>query len=245
MDGVLGHRAWRWLFFIEGGITMAIALAAAFILPNFPNTTKWLSENEREFALYRLRRDIGEDDWTGSKDQSLWKGIILAVKDVKVIIIAVLMAASASSATVTLFFPTLVQTLGFSTIKTLMLTTPPYILAMFVSMGNAWHADKTGERFHHFWIPMVVSVGCFVLAGSTINVAARYAAMMFMLPALYGAHVVVLAWVSNTIARPIEKRAASFAFTNTIANCAYIWGSYFYPQNAGPRYSKSKLFLNL
>lgn len=40
MQGVLGHAAWRWLFYIEGAITMAIAIGCIFVLPDFPATTK-------------------------------------------------------------------------------------------------------------------------------------------------------------------------------------------------------------
>lgn len=83
MDGDLGMRAWRWLFLIEGVLTVAIALAAFFILPNFPRTTTWLSEEETALAVWRLEEDIGSDDWTASEDQSMWHGFSLALKDVK------------------------------------------------------------------------------------------------------------------------------------------------------------------
>lgn len=39
MEGVCGIRAWRWLFILEGSVTIAIALVAAFILPNYPKST--------------------------------------------------------------------------------------------------------------------------------------------------------------------------------------------------------------
>src|SRR4051812_24317233 len=48
MDGARGLGAWQWLFIIEGVVTVAIAFAAFFILPNFPRTTMWLSEEERQ-----------------------------------------------------------------------------------------------------------------------------------------------------------------------------------------------------
>jgi MFS family permease len=32
LDGALGHEGWRWLYWIEGAATMAIAISAAFIL---------------------------------------------------------------------------------------------------------------------------------------------------------------------------------------------------------------------
>lgn len=39
LDGARGMRAWRWLFIIEGVITVFIALFAYLVLPNFPRTT--------------------------------------------------------------------------------------------------------------------------------------------------------------------------------------------------------------
>ena len=83
MDGNLGLRAWRWLFLIEGVITVAVAFAAYFVLPDFPKTTKWLTEEETAIAAWRLEEDIGEDDWTNSEEQTLWHGFKLALVDVK------------------------------------------------------------------------------------------------------------------------------------------------------------------
>ena len=83
LDGDLGLRAWRWLFIIEGVITVVIAVAAYFLLPDFPRTTPWLSDNEKELAVWRLDEDIGEDDWIGRQHQSFWGGMKMAALDVK------------------------------------------------------------------------------------------------------------------------------------------------------------------
>lgn len=83
LDGVRGYSAWQWLFIIEGVITVGVALIALPILPNFPRTTKWLSEEERALAIWRLEEDVGEDDWVGEEKQSMWLGAKLAFADVK------------------------------------------------------------------------------------------------------------------------------------------------------------------
>lgn len=83
MDYTGGLRAWRWLFIIEGAITIVIALMSLIILPNFPRTTDWLSDEERELAVWRLEEDIGEDDWVDSEHQTLLHGARLAVMDIK------------------------------------------------------------------------------------------------------------------------------------------------------------------
>jgi MFS family permease len=109
MDYTRGLRAWRWVFIIEGGITVAIAFVAFFILPNFPRTTSWLTEEERQLAVYRLKEDVGEDDWTSSESQSFFHGLKLALLDIKTWILTVLLLAIVSSASVTNFFPTVVK----------------------------------------------------------------------------------------------------------------------------------------
>lgn len=83
LDGARGLRAWRWLFLIEGVITVAVAIGALFVLPNFPRTTTWLNEEETAMAVWRLEHDIGEDDWVNSEEQTFFEGFKSALKDVK------------------------------------------------------------------------------------------------------------------------------------------------------------------
>ena len=106
MDGTHGLRAWRWVFILEGIVTVIIAFSSFFILPNFPRTTKWLSEEERQLAVYRLQEDIGEDDWTSAEQQTFFHGLKLALLDIKTWIFTILLLSIVSSASVTNFYPT-------------------------------------------------------------------------------------------------------------------------------------------
>lgn len=117
----------------------------------------------------------------------------------------VLVFCIAASGTVTNLFPTVVQTLGYSNINSLLLTVPPYILAVITTFLNAWHADKTGERYFHITLPLYFAIFAFILAAATTSIAPRYVAMMFMVPGVYTAFVVALAWISNTLPRPPAK----------------------------------------
>ena len=92
----------------------------------------------------------------------------------------VLLFGNVSAASVTNFFPTVVKTLGYNDVITLLLTSPPYVLAVITTFLNARHADKTGERFFHIAIPLSLAVTTFIIAAATINVPARYVAMMLM-----------------------------------------------------------------
>lgn len=87
MDGLHGLRAWRWLFIIEGSATLGVATLAFFVLPNFPRTTSWLTEEECELATWRLEEDVGDEDWVDAKQQDIKHGLKLAFSDIKVYIL--------------------------------------------------------------------------------------------------------------------------------------------------------------
>ncbi|TKA77802.1 hypothetical protein B0A49_00930 [Cryomyces minteri] len=122
LDGVRGLRAWRWLFIIEGVVTIGIAMAAYL-------------------------EDIGTDDWVSSEQQSFWHGMKLACLDIKMWILMTMLFGIVASGSVTNFFPTVVKTLGYNNINSLLLTAPPYALAVITTFANAWHADRTGESY--------------------------------------------------------------------------------------------------
>lgn len=236
MDGTAGLRAWRWLFIIEGVATVIVAFACIFILPDMPKTTRWLTPEQRELASWRLDEDIGQDDWTSSKDQGFFHGLNLAVKDIKVWVMAVLLFCMVFSGSVTNFFPSVVQTLGYGRIESLFLTVPPYMLGVVTCCLNAWHSDRTGEKYFHVTLPLFFGVASFVLAAATTSTAPRYISMMLMIPGCYTGYVVALGWISSTIPRPPAKRAAALAGINALSNTSSIFASYMFPSSAAPRY---------
>lgn len=221
LDGARGLRAWRWMFIIEGAITIVIAICAYFTLPNFPRTTSWLTEEERQLAIWRLEEDIGEDDWVDSSQQTFFHGMKLAFQDIKTWILVSLpkygfsllltlsqMAIAfgfVAAGTVTNLFPTVVATLGYSDVNSLLLTVPPYVLAVVTSFYNSWHADKTGERYFHITLPLYFAIVAFIIAATTTTTGPRYFAMMLMPSGIYPGYVVALGWISNTLPRPPAK----------------------------------------
>lgn len=110
-----------------------------------------------------------------------------------------------ASGTVTNLFPTIVETLGYSKVISLLLTVPPYALAVLTTFLNAWHADRTGERYFHITTPLYFSVIAYIIAATTTAVGPRYFAMMLMPASVYTGYVVALAWISNTLPRPPAK----------------------------------------
>ncbi|RAL01117.1 MFS general substrate transporter [Aspergillus ibericus CBS 121593] len=236
LNGARGIAAWRWLFIIEGSLTIFAALIAFFIVPDLPRTTSWLTTDEKVLAAWRLEKDIGEDDWVDNEHQSMFNGAKLAFKDPKTWLLLGVIYGCTSAGSVTTFFPSVMAGLGRNNIDTLLLTTPPYLIGTLVVLVHAWHADRTGERYLHICLPPIIAIVSFILAMAGNNFAARYVAMCIMLGSIYSGYVVALGYISNILPRPAAKRAAALALINCLSNVCQIYTPYLYPDSASPRY---------
>lgn len=47
MDGIGGKPGWAWIFILEGLLTVCCAVASFWILQDFPETARFLTETER------------------------------------------------------------------------------------------------------------------------------------------------------------------------------------------------------
>nr|GAT59391.1 MFS general substrate transporter [Mycena chlorophos] len=239
MDGAFGFAAWRWLFFLEGGLTVAIAILAIFILPDFPESSSaWLSIAEQTLARRRMAEDAGlEADSLKPNMTAITEGLKSAIWDWQVWWLAIALTFVVMSLSFNAYFPTLAETMGYGRTLTLLLCAPPWFVATFVAFTNSRHSDQHGERFWHITWPLVIGIVGFLLAMATMNAAVRYLSLFFMASS-YAGFICFLAWISGTI-RDSSKRAVSLALINTISSLGNVLGSFFFPSAWGPRYATS------
>ncbi|KAN0081222.1 Major facilitator superfamily domain containing protein [Tylopilus felleus] len=239
MDGTLGVAAWRWVFYIEGAITVFIGFLSMWLLPDYPHNTRWLSPAERHLAQVRLAEDAGEAD-KDSEKESVFVGLKMALKDPKVPIFMLMCASLLLGLSFVNFFPTLAATLGYSTTITLLMTAPPWVFSAILTIINARHADVTGERFFHqtgwWWVLMVG----YIISLCTMNTAGRYFSM-FLMTAGYCGSALTLVWVANAFPRPPAKRSAAIGLVNGFGTLGNLAGSYIWKANWGPDYHQSMI----
>ncbi|KAF8663702.1 hypothetical protein AX16_000877 [Volvariella volvacea WC 439] len=236
MEGKLGYAAWRWLFFIEGAITVALAIPAMFILPDFPsNASNWLSPEEVALAQLRKKEDMTHDE---EDKVSAKEGLIMSIKDPKTWWLAFCMAGFQLSIGFHQFFPTLTATLGYNRTISLLLCTPPSLVGAISAFIISRHSDKVKQRFSHFAFSVSLGIIGFVMSLTTMNIGVRYTAIFFMdlTPAAF---VVLLAWISNSFPKPANKRATSIGIATAFSQLGSIAGSYVFPSSWGPRYTNS------
>ncbi|KAI0147036.1 allantoate permease [Xylariaceae sp. FL1272] len=234
LSGAHGIAGWRWLFIIEGSITVGVALLSTLILPNYPATTKWLTPEEQAYAQWRLIDDTGEADLAESI--SVKEGALLALRDPRLWLFALFQHVSLLSQTFQYFFPTIVKSLGYGSIETLLLTAPVWIATFLVSLVVTYTSGRFNDRSIHIICLMLVSVVGNVIAVSTLATGPRFLALFLLPLGAVTAYQIIVAWVANSFPRPLVKRSACISIANLIGNSANIYGSYLYPASTGPQY---------
>lgn len=91
MDGIAGLEGWRWIFILEGILTVVVAFVAPFAIHDSPETAKFLTEPERAWVIHALRIQNSADSremilnqdkfqikfvFDAFKDWQIWLGLL-------------------------------------------------------------------------------------------------------------------------------------------------------------------------
>lgn len=124
---------YRWLFFIEGGLTCILAIVALYIIPDFPTTpASWLTAEEQMLAQQRLEEDLNVVVHCPSKNVQR-SGLVEALSDWTMWWLAIALTALNAALSFGAFFPILVATMGYGPTTTLLLCSPPWIVGVITS----------------------------------------------------------------------------------------------------------------
>lgn len=239
MEGLFGYAAWRWLFFIEGYLTILVGIGGMFILPDFPSSTaSWLTPAEHNLAQKRMEED-SEGHGTAEPTSSGGFAVVLSLMtDWRAWLVGTALCCCNASLSFNMFFPTLAATMGYSPTISLLLCTPPWIMSTITAVTIARHSDATRERFGHMTFALLMLITGYVLAMSTMNFTVRYISLFFMAQAQVS-NVILLTWISNTFARSSSKRAVAIGFMNCIGTSGNTLSPYIWPSSWGPTYTNS------
>jgi hypothetical protein len=110
---------------IEGVLTLVVAISAFYFMQDYPETAKFLTEQERTEVKRRLERDR---DFLA--DEYNVKFVWQALKDWKIYVFSLIGSGMALPVySVSLFMPTIVKSLHYTDATAQLMTTPPYIVA--------------------------------------------------------------------------------------------------------------------
>ncbi|PVH78947.1 MFS general substrate transporter [Cadophora sp. DSE1049] len=232
LDGAHGLAGWRWLFIIEGVVTFVVAFVTIFLLPDYPNNTRWLTAEERELAHGRILRDtVGREDSKGVR-----AGLIEALKDPRLYLFALMQNMHLNATSFNQFFPSVVKALGYTPVITLVLTSPPTLFAGAFGILIGWSSGRFNERTWHVTGCMGAAMIGFIINCFTLNIAARYIACFLFASGVYSCNSVILGWVSATLGQTPEKKAISLSLINVVSMASFIYTPYLYSNTDAPKY---------
>ncbi|QPC69314.1 hypothetical protein HYE68_000066 [Fusarium pseudograminearum] len=236
-----GKAGWRWLFVVEGAATMGVAMIAYFVLPDFPaNTSRFkFSEEEIKLAIRRLQSDQHVQT-EGEPKLGHWAAFKLSMVNWRTWLFVVGYMAIVGSSTLSYFYPTLVNGLGYGATDAQYMTIPIFGVAFVVTAITGYLADKKSHLRGAIlcgW--MSIAMLCAIIICVVYDFKARYALLVIMASALWASNGLSLSYASTTFsAMPNETRAISLAFVNAMGNLAQIYGAYLFPVADKPKYLK-------
>ena len=144
MKGVGGKPGWAWIFILEGLATVILGIISFWMVHDFPDEAKFLSDVDRRRVLRRLKEDqqsSAEHEefkldylWATLRDWKTYTGML------------VYMGCDGALYAFSLFIPTIIAELGYSSTHAQLLTVPPYACAAVVTIVIGFVADRTRQR---------------------------------------------------------------------------------------------------
>ncbi|KIY44671.1 MFS general substrate transporter [Fistulina hepatica ATCC 64428] len=235
LDGARGIAGWKWLLLIEGVGASSASCITWKILPDWPTTTSWLTEEEKSIAVQRLTWD-GIGNTGGANQPSHREAAKMAALDWRTWMLVFMYMLSTGAQTIQYFVPTLVDQLGYTGFIAQYMTIPIYAVAFIFILLFCFISDIRKERGNYISITAGIACISFIITVAVDNEHVKYAFLCFAVGGIYAACPLTLLWVAKIIAFPAEKRAIAIAIVNALGNSASIYGSFLWPDNTGPRY---------
>ncbi|KAL4935529.1 hypothetical protein BDV06DRAFT_217365 [Aspergillus oleicola] len=242
MDGVGSLEGWRWIFILEGILTVIVATASFWLVWDEPASATFLSDNEKDVLLRSLNYAQSQAEYSADlqlgKHSFRWKHVKEAVLDWQTWFHCISYWGMACAVyALSLFLPTIIKGLGYSSAIAQLLTIPVYAAATITCISVGYLADKTGQR-------SLFALGCYaaVFVGYIIAVAPSnfmpglvYAGCFIAACGIYPAIPGLLALSSNNYA-PNAKRAVGMAIQMGFGTMGGAAASNFYRSEDAPRY---------
>jgi hypothetical protein len=222
---------------LQGILTVVVALIAFYGVSDYPETATFLTEEEREYTITRLKYQNNVKNNPGHRgvaanDDFSWPAIRAAFLDWQVWLGVVLFwSCVAPLYGISLFLPTIIKDLGYKKSQAQLMTVPIYLVAACIGIAVAWSADKAKKRTPFIAASHAAILTGFIMCISSGKPAVVYVGILIAAAGVYGAHPGNISLISNNLA-PNSKRAAGtgihFAGGNLAGGKCQQVSSYYY-----------------
>lgn len=238
MNGLAGMGGWRWIFVIEGILTVCVGIMGYCLLVPFPDCNpekswNFLNKREVEFIVARVNADRAD---VATEPFNLIKFLKPGL-DLKIWGFAMCFCCLTTvSYALAYFLPQILNGgMGFSVGEAQCLVAPPYAFAGIVMFSTAWVADKYRIRGPIIAGNAVVTIIGLAMMGWAPGIPAQYAGVFFTCAGANSNIPHMMSWQANNI-RGQWKRAFCSATLVAFGGIGGIAGSLVFREQDKPGY---------
>jgi len=217
-DQVNGLHGWQWMFLLEAIPSVLIGVVVYFYLDDRITSAKWLKDEERDILQKRIQEEESDKEHVPMmqvfKSGRMWT------------MSAIYFTMAMSLYGVSFWLPTIIKGMGVTdNLEIGLLSSLPWIAAVFSMLLFARSADKMRERRWHVVIPMLMgSTGLILSVLLSGNHYLSFAALILACMGIVSA--IPLFWSLPTAFLVGAGAAAGIAAINSIANLAGFLAPY-------------------
>lgn len=247
LDGVAGMASWRYLFLIEGVLTLLVGIASFFLMPAGPTQTKawyrpngWFTEREEVIMVNRVLRDDPSKSDMHNRQGLTFVKLMQVLKDWRLWPLYVLALTHQIPVTPPQTYLTLsLRKLGFSTTQSNLLSIPSVVLGMFTLLLSSYLSEFIDSRICatvilQFWaLPLLIALETFTKHTSswvTYAVVTLITGYPYVIP-------IQVAWTSAN-SNSVGTRTVSASLLNMGFNAGVIVSANIYQADDAPLYKR-------
>lgn len=248
---------WRTLFLVEGFPSILVAIFAWYIIPDSPQTARYLTPRERKVASLRLPRP--QHQHTSSSSSSSFNtrstsGINLhdllpTLLDPKAYLTAFMFfSVNVAFSSLPVFLPTVLNAMSFSPLASQALAAPPYLSAfafvIVISRRSDTHPDSRAYFIIGVSLLSAASYAAIAVAGlaheslgTAGTITVRYVGVFGAAMGFFSAVTLIITWTLNNQESETGK-GVGMTILNVIGQCGPLVGVRLFPKEEGPYYVK-------
>ncbi|KAK3384042.1 MFS transporter [Lasiosphaeria ovina] len=227
---------WRYLFLIEGAASVLFSIFALWYLPRSAAEAKFLGEEEKSLAFYRIQMD--SSSVVGEK-LDIRDALQIFRHPTTYCFILIEICLGVPIQSVGLFMPQIIARLGYDTLKTNLYTVAPNVGGAAVLLILAFSSDLLRIRFPFIMLGFLLTFIGFIIYAAIDDVQAHlqlaYFATFMMVWGTSAPSVLLSTWYNNNIAHE-GRRLVLTAVGVPCANVMGLVSSNIFRDTEKPKY---------
>jgi MFS family permease len=229
-------QGWRYLFLIEGSLTVCFSLFAFFYLPRSPQDARFLNEEEKKLAFHRIQVDSSA---VVNEKFNLRHALGILKRPTTYAFFIIEICLGVPLQGVSLFLPQIVARLGYSTVKTNLYTVAPNVTGAVMLLILAFSSDATRIRSVFIVLGFLFTLIGFIIYAAIYdvdsNIHLAYYACFMMTWGTSAPSVLLTTWYNNNVADE-SQRVLLTSIGVPLANLMGLVSSNVFRSQDAPKY---------